>query len=190
MDGVLLQDGRGDLRQKGEYCIMRHCTVKEYYTEALFQLLERKPMEAITVSDLVKRSGASRASFYRNYSSKEQIVEEYLEKVFGDIFLRHPLDGENRRQELCELFREIYRHRKTLTVLKKAGQLDKIDNIIYDDTLAQIRQIGVLNNKYQPYYFAGAASAFIKAWVDFDFAESPEEITELFVKSLAGYMLF
>ena len=58
----------------------------------------------------------------------------------------------------------------------------------YTQTLEQIQRLHVLNNKYPPYFFAGAASALIKAWIAFDFAESPEEITGVFFRSLAGYM--
>ena len=46
----------------------------------------------------------------------------------------------------------------------------------------------MFHNKYQPYFFAGAASALIKAWIEFVFSESPEEITAVFFQSLSGYM--
>ena len=64
---------------------MKRHVVKDYYTGAMLELLKRKPFSDITVSDLVRKSGASRASFYRNYESKEQIVDEYLEEIFGRI---------------------------------------------------------------------------------------------------------
>ena len=167
---------------------MRKHIVKEYYTDALFELLKKKPLQDISVSDLVKKSGASRASFYRNYIYKEQIVEEWLDSVFGDILLRHPLNSGNMRTEVCCIFEEILNRREKLSVLKNTGQLDKIDRFLYKDTLAQIKQLGVLNNKYQPHFFAGATSALIKAWIEYDFAETPEEITDIFFRSLSGYM--
>ena len=58
---------------------MRDHPVRIYYTEALIELLKRKPFPQISISDLVKKSGASRASFYRNYTCKEEIVEELTE---------------------------------------------------------------------------------------------------------------
>ena len=167
---------------------MKKHIVKEYYTDALFALLKKKALQDIMVSDLVKKSGASRASFYRNYSCKEQIIDEWLEGALGDIFSRHTLNAENMRTEVCSIFEELLGHREKLGILKDARQLDKIDRLLYEGTLAQINRLGVLNNKYQPYFFAGATSALIKAWVVFNFSETPEEMTDIFFKSLSGYM--
>ena len=167
---------------------MKKHVVKEYYTDALFALLKKKALQDITVSDLVKKSGASRASFYRNYIYKEQIIEEWLDGVFGDILLRHPLNSDNMRTEVRSIFEDLLAHREKLSVLKNTGQLDEIDRFLYKETLAQINQLGVLHNKYQPYFFAGATSALIKAWIQFDFPETPEEMTDIFFRSLSGYM--
>lgn len=167
---------------------MRKHTVKEYYTTALFELMDKMPYRKISISDLVRKSGASRASFYRNYETKEQIVDEYLEALFGNIFLKHPMKDANVRQVVMNIMQDIYESRGELSKLEQNGLLDKIDKYIYQDTLMQIQQIRVFNNRYQPYFFAGAASSMIKAWVSFGFEESPEELTELFIRSLAGYM--
>ena len=74
--------------------------------------------------------------------------------------------------------------------LKNAGLLDQMDHLILRDTIGEIQKNQVLHNKYQPYFFAGAASALIKAWVEFGFTETPEEITDIFFRSLSGYMAF
>ena len=167
---------------------MKRHTVKEYYTEALFELLKKKPLSEITVSDLVKKSGASRASFYRNYLTKEQIIDEYLDSVFSDMSRDHPLSSGGMREEVCAIFRDLLAHRERFRVLREAGLLDRLDRFLYRNTLSEIQRLNVLNNKYQPHFFAGATAALIKAWIEYDFAESPEEMTEIFFRSLAGYM--
>ncbi len=167
---------------------MKKHVVKDYYTGAMMELLKKKPFSEITVSDLVKKSGASRASFYRNYLSKEQIVDEYLEQIFGTIIDQYPISAENIREQVLNIFTEIYKWKSELEILKKAGLLDQIDHLILRDTIGEIRNNQVFHNKYQPYFFAGAASALIKAWVEFGFTETPEEITAVFFQSLSGYM--
>lgn len=169
---------------------MKRHVVKDYYTGAMLELLKRKPFSDITVSDLVRKSGASRASFYRNYESKEQIVDEYLEEIFGRIIEKYPISAANIREQVPRIFSEIYEWREDLEVLKNAGLLDQMDHLILRDTIGEIQKNQVLHNKYQPYFFAGAASALIKAWVEFGFTETPEEITDIFFRSLSGYMDF
>ncbi|KXT80396.1 TetR family transcriptional regulator [Streptococcus sp. DD11] len=52
---------------------------------SLMQLLEKKELKKITISELVERAGVSRAAFYRNYTSKEQILEEIFRNTVQGI---------------------------------------------------------------------------------------------------------
>lgn len=54
---------------------------RECLQTALIYLMNDKPFEKITITELVKRSGVSRTAFYRNYQTKEDILDE----VAGDI---------------------------------------------------------------------------------------------------------
>lgn len=47
---------------------------RECLTTALMQLIKEKPLDKITITELVARSGVSRTAFYRNYSTKEDIL--------------------------------------------------------------------------------------------------------------------
>ncbi len=167
---------------------MRKHYVKELYTEALFELLKKVPYQDISVVDLVKKSGASRASFYRNYVSKDQIVEEYCEQVIGSIFDNHPISADNIRDQVCSIFKHIHEEKEKLILLKDSDLISRIDRYVFDGTINQINLNKVLNNRYQPYFFAGAATALIKAWVHYGFEESPEKMTDVFFRSLSGYM--
>lgn len=54
---------------------------KECIYTALLQLLEKKPYEHITIQEIVDRAGVSRMAYYRNYESKDDILEDHLEEV-------------------------------------------------------------------------------------------------------------
>lgn len=49
---------------------------KECLQTALIYLMNEKPFDKITITELVKRSGVSRTAFYRNYTAKEDILWE------------------------------------------------------------------------------------------------------------------
>ena len=48
---------------------------------ALMQLLEDKPLSAISVTELTEKAGVSRMTYYRNYQSKEEIFQDYLDDI-------------------------------------------------------------------------------------------------------------
>lgn len=55
-----------------------HDMVMESITEALLKLMEKKPLAEINITELCRRAGVSRVSFYRNYSSMHDILVRYL----------------------------------------------------------------------------------------------------------------
>ncbi len=59
---------------------------KEWITIALLDLLQLKKLSKLTVAEVVKKAGVSRMAFYRNYESLEQVLMEYYEPKFADIF--------------------------------------------------------------------------------------------------------
>lgn len=54
---------------------------KESIETALLFLLEKKDLKQISISELVRKAGVSRNAFYRNYKSKEDILEAYYERT-------------------------------------------------------------------------------------------------------------
>lgn len=58
---------------------------KESIETALLFLLEKKDMKQISVSELVRKAGVSRNAFYRNYKSKEEILEVYYERTSSNL---------------------------------------------------------------------------------------------------------
>ncbi len=82
---------------------------KECLQMALIYLLNEKPIEKITITELVKRSGVSRTSFYRNYSSKEDIIIEMEEQICQAISksLSSPDYQDNLRQWFLDCFQAV-----------------------------------------------------------------------------------
>lgn len=56
-------------------------TARIYLAQALIELMERKPLEDISITELTKKAGVSRMSYYRSFASKQQILEEYLQAI-------------------------------------------------------------------------------------------------------------
>ena len=54
----------------------------EYITEALLQLMNKKNYENITITDIAERAGVTRITFYRNFNTKDDIVKQYVQKLY------------------------------------------------------------------------------------------------------------
>ena len=58
--------------------------VKENIINTLFRFMQKKSLSDITVTELVKGAGVARASFYRNYDSKEDVLELFRSEMKED----------------------------------------------------------------------------------------------------------
>ncbi len=167
---------------------MRQPIVKEEITTALMTLLKQKPYREIKVTDVVKKAGVCRASFYRNYLTMDEVIDEAVSGLFSGVFQDISMSPDNVAEYVEQVFRGIRKHREDLEVLIKQGLFYKVADKIYQETIAQIENLDVFNNRYQPYFFAGASAALIYAWIDGGFAESERQMVDIFMQSLHGYM--
>jgi AcrR family transcriptional regulator len=55
---------------------------KDCMVTALIQLLKSKKLSEITISELTKKAGVSRMTFYRNYNAKEDIFIQHINEIF------------------------------------------------------------------------------------------------------------
>lgn len=65
-----------------------------YLTTALLQLLEKKPLVDIKVTELVTRAGVSRMAFYRNFDTLADVLRAYfaprMTRLFDDVITQVP----------------------------------------------------------------------------------------------------
>lgn len=53
--------------------------------DAFLELLEKKPIDDITISEIAKVAGVNRKTFYRHYPTKYQIMEDIIDDSLNDL---------------------------------------------------------------------------------------------------------
>ena len=54
---------------------------RSWMCAALLQLMEEKPFNRISITEITKKAGVSRVTFYRHYTSKEDIFIKKLSNL-------------------------------------------------------------------------------------------------------------
>lgn len=87
--------------------------------QALFELLEQKPLESITVADICRTADINRGTFYKYYRDvpdlHDKIEDEFVEKIHLLFAQRQAADGDDH-----SFFRSV------LTVLSESSDLLQI----------------------------------------------------------------
>lgn len=58
---------------------------RKLINEALADLLQEKPLDKITVTDVVKRAGINRGTFYAHYMDIPDVINHLIQKAFARI---------------------------------------------------------------------------------------------------------
>ncbi len=139
---------------------------RESLFEALLILVEKKPFEKITVSELVKRAGVSRTAFYRNYTSITQIVEERLLGLLDTLraSLAEPHYADNMRSWYFDML--VYlkeNHAFVLEILLRATHADFLEMRVLGGIYEKMGRIPEKRLGYTA--FNGAARELLTHWV-------------------------
>ena len=90
---------------------------REALFEALYLLIKEKEYKQIKVTELCKRAGVSRQAFYRNFSSIDDVLEERVVKIAGEITEGLTADI---RQNWIHIFKVMDADRNGIQTLLKA----------------------------------------------------------------------
>ena len=63
----------------------RYSTAEDAIYDAFFVLLKEKELEKITVSDVVKKAGIVRSTFYNHYENVPALMEAAEDRTINDI---------------------------------------------------------------------------------------------------------
>ena len=153
---------------------------RESICTAFLEIIMTKDFDDISISEIVRRAGVSRQSFYRNYGSKEDIVLE-IERVFHTELTRKMKDPayyKNPRLWFLEFFSTLRKNKAAATILYKADLFEttikKIPLWIESDMPALATDL-----HYSIIGSMGAVNAIAKAWLNDGMKESDEEMADI-----------
>ena len=157
---------------------------RECIVTAMLQLIYKKPMSSITISELTKLAGVSRVTFYRNYGSKEEVLIEELRELLARYEAEEPAERRRGiyydRQHMKRCFQYFYDHRAFMDGLIYCGFGDIFLRLITE--YIQRKWSDGSSGPEQAYRvaaFSGMLYNVYSAWVQRGCAQPPEEIAEI-----------
>lgn len=149
--------------------------VKESITHSLLKLMEYQTFEEITITDIVKEAMVGRASFYRNFAGKEDILKQYLLRLikeWGKEFEK----GEQ-PNFVVSLFGHYKRYSELYILLYRSG----LSYLVLDNIKAVCGPKPDQEDipAYFSAWFAGALFGWIDEWITRGMKQDPEEMARL-----------
>ena len=153
--------------------------VREHITDALLEMMKKQSLTEISVRDLCNEAGVGRASFYRNYETKDDVLTAYIVKRWRTYEETHKLK-EHRIDDLFRVqryFEFCYSLRELNDILLKQKQTGAILKA-YETVLPDLDQNDSHDTFGSSYMAYGLFGVFLK-WAKGDYAQTPAEMAEI-----------
>ncbi|MCC8102288.1 MAG: TetR family transcriptional regulator C-terminal domain-containing protein [Clostridiales bacterium] len=159
-------------------------TTKGCIFTALTLLMEQKEYKYITVTDIARKSGVSRITYYRTYSSKEDILVQHFQKVAQQMVAE--AQG-NEETALCIFFKWFQEHRKLTELLEQAHLLNLLVACfsVFTDFLYEAihsEEEVQPDARYAARFEAGGLFSLLMHALAEGAEESPEEMAQITLK--------
>lgn len=148
---------------------------KESIALAYYQLLMQK--ETVSIKKICEKAGVSRNAYYRNFESLEEIIIYYLILKWGKYCENACTESEISNDVGGHLIKYFYSERDFIRVIKQRGYIYLIEEVF--------RRVIIPENisgaeKYFFYVIAYSVYSFIRAMIDNNFTETPDELKVMF----------
>lgn len=164
---------------------------KEWIILALLQLMEHQVYSDISITDIARRAGLARQTFYRNYQDKDDILFDFLSRQFAQF--RSLWDDQDILSEkmFVSLFRTWQDQTPASLVANICNYDRKIRQIIFrslDHFIQALFHVHLPADEKQQrsslhYYaqrtFSSTLHVLLIEWTLNSFAQSPEEMGRL-----------
>lgn len=153
---------------------------KKYIAESLIYLMRKKDFADITNKDITDKAGLSHITYYRNFSSKEDIIKYYLDDITNEFIKKKKVNynPSHFKEYLITLFSHLKEQEEIGLLLYKANLIHYIK-----DEFDKIFSNKARNKKeeYNYYFVSGGLYNIYYNWLISGCKETPEELADMFM---------
>lgn len=160
---------------------------RHYIVQALFKLMNERVYDKITVTDIAEKAGVGRATFYRYFKRKEDIIEFYFSHNTKEFMFEqryYPRCKADYIMVAREVFLKFQKNMNCFKLIRRARLEYLYLDFLNKKMTEMFKKEYPDKNAYQPYLFAGMIFNVSVAWLDDGCKGSADEIAEFFVGSI------
>lgn len=155
--------------------------MKQYISESLLILMAQKEYRSISINEITDKAGVNRSTYYRNFSSKEDIIKFYFSNIMQEYLNDYSNSNDNSFENyMLTIFRHFYKYKKELLIIYESGLaylILEVLNYMFEESKANT--FPDTQEKYRMYFHAGGIFNFFILWFSHGMKESPKELTQI-----------
>ena len=146
--------------------------------DALIELLKEKPISKISIEELTKKADVGRATFFRHFDSKEDLLSYRLVEIYKE-YMGDSFDASYSDIEHSIKFFNYYKDTIDLHTLLLDNNLESIIFEGFRSVLIPLEEQSETDDLYTTFFTAYGLFGVILKWIKGGCKESSEEMAKL-----------
>ncbi|MGN0739909.1 MAG: TetR/AcrR family transcriptional regulator [Treponema sp.] len=162
-------------------------TSMQYITDALIQLMKKNSYDEISVTDIAKKAGVGRATFYRHFKSKEDVIKNYFIQQKEQFMLQTIYKSRCRKdfeEKILRVFKMLKKQSAFMQIIINSHLEYLYRDFVNSEFVENIQNEYSGQSVYAAYYAAGSFMNVSIEWVKAGCTESAEYISEIYINQL------
>lgn len=160
---------------------------QEWISQSLVSLMLKKPLEQITVKEIMANSELARQTFYQVFDSIEDVLEYYMDTMFLEYLSRCKVEVINNLCDAAKLFFQFFNEYElfveALTLNKKTCILQKkCQEYLQNEHFLNFTQVGIHNPQEKIFastFVIAGLVGMLATWFQSGKTISTEELAKL-----------
>lgn len=108
----------------------RELSVAQYITNSLFELMKAKPYNDISITEITDKAKVNRVSFYRNFTSKEDIIDKWIKSTTQNFLSKSDISyqKDSTIDYFTKLFTHLEKYKTEALLIYKANLFNLLKN--------------------------------------------------------------
>lgn len=175
------------VQQRGEKCrFMRRADetsedMMGYVAQALVLLLGEKPYAKISVKEIAERAGVNRATYYRHFETKDDVVRHYYARIMDEYLDRfRALGNPDYRLYLTVMFTTFSEHADGLLAIHRAGLSWALRDALEEAFgFEEVARSAPRDQQFKVSYHIGGIFNNLLLWFEHGMDETPREMAAI-----------
>ncbi len=158
----------------------RELSVAQYITNSLFELMKVKAYNEISITEITDKAKVNRVSFYRNFTSKEDIIDKWIKFTTQNFLSKSDISyqKDSTLDYFTKLFTHLEKYKTEAMLIYNANLFNLLKNE-FDNNLINLHKKEYSN--YKSYFLAGGIFNVYYFWLINGCKETPHQVAEKLV---------
>lgn len=159
---------------------MKRKLIEEAITDALLELMKTMDYDKISITDITEKAGVSRITYYRHFSSKEDILIRYFE--IAKQKFQQQYSQQMKQANYTQVITSLFSFFKDNIDVNKTLRSARLDHIVLDYLSEDfVKNMPQIQDKYFAHLLSGGLFNVCIRWLDNDCKDSVEEVSRPFI---------